>query len=184
MSRIGEHIASLIKGGGYSQSDMAREIGVRRQSLSYVIVGRRELSLSLALKLESFFNLREGELMKMQVEERVCNYKQELKRELLRRLLKVNAFWSYAEVSAESVPDEELIEKTFVALDLCDIALLFELYQRDYIRRVWEENMVIQGDYLFDLNVMIALYYFGIRQPEKYLKQVEQEYFKKRLNYA
>lgn len=114
----------------------------------------------------------------MQVEHRVQNYKRDFKIELVERLLKVNAFWSYANVSVESIPDEELIEKTFIHLDMKDIAVLFELYPRDYIRRVWRERMVIQGDYLFSLNVMIALYYFDIKHPEKYLKRVEREHLK------
>ena len=184
MSGIGEYIEFLIKKGGYSQSDIARIIGVHRQSLSYVIAGRRELSISLALKLESFFNLHEGKLMKMQIEESVRNYKQELKRKLVEKLHKVNAFWSYANVSADDIPDEELIEKTFIALDLSDIILLFELYQRDYIRNVWRNKMAVQGDYLFNLNVMIALYYFDIKQPEKYLRRVEKEHLKQLLSYA
>lgn len=184
MNRIGQHIESLIKKDGHSQSDIARAIGVPRQSLSYVIAGSRELSMSLALKLESFFNLREGELLKIQAEDRVRNYKHKLKNELAKRLLKVNAFWSYADVSAEDISDEEFIEKTFVNLDLKDIAMLFELYPRDYIRKVWREKMTVQGDYLFNLNVMIALYYFDIKQPEKYLKRVEREHLKQLLNYA
>lgn len=48
---------------------------------------------------------------------------------------------TYANVSAENIPDEELIEKTFIYLDLKDIARLFELYPRNYIRKVWRENM-------------------------------------------
>lgn len=184
MNGVGQHIESLIRNGGYSQSGIAREIGVSRQSLSYIISGRRELSMPLALKLESFFNLREGELLKKQAEDRVRNYKRKLKDELVGRLLEVNAFWSYAGVSAEDVPDEELIEKVFIHLDLADIAKLFELYQRDYIRKVWKDKMVIQGDYLFNLNVMIALYYFNIKRPEKYLRRGEREYFKELLNHA
>ena len=184
MNGIGEHIESLIKKSGHSQSDIARAIGIHRQALSYVIVGRRELSLPLALKLESFFNLNEGALMKMQAEESVRNYKQELKQNLVERLHKAQAFWSYANVSAHNISDEELIEKAFITLDVSDIALLFELYQRRYIRTVWKEKMAIQGAYLFNLNVMIALYYFDIKQPEKYLKQVEQEHLKRLLSYA
>lgn len=184
MDRIGQHIETLIKKSGYRQSDVAREIGVSRQSLNYVIARRRELSMSLALKLESFFNLPEGELLKMQAEESVLNYKQQLKRKLIDSLLNVNAFWSYADISVDNISDEELIEKTFTFLDLSDIALLFELYPRDYIRKVWKGNMAIQGDYLFSLNVMIALYYFNIKQPEKYLKRVEREHLKQLLSYA
>jgi Plasmid maintenance system antidote protein len=182
MNGIGKYIESLIKKVGHSQSYIARTIGIHRQSLSYVIAGRRELSISLALKLESFFNLREGELMKIQTEESVRNYKQKHKRKLVEKLLNANAFWSYTHVSADNITGEELIEKTFITLDISDIALLFELYSRDYILKVWRNSMVVQGDYLFDLNVMIALYYFDIKKPEKYLRRVEKKQLKQLYN--
>ena len=184
MNSVGQYIASLIKEGKYRQSDVARAIGVQRQLLSYIIAGQRELSLPLAMKLESFFNLPEGKLLKMQVENSIYNYKHQLKNELVAQLLKVNAFWSYANVSAEKIPADELIEKTFIYLDLRDIAKLFELYTKDYVRKIWRENMAIQGDYLFNLNVMIALYYFDIKQPEKYLKRMERKHLKQILEYA
>ena len=85
--------------------------GVQRQLLSYIVAGRRKLSLPLALKLESFFNLPEGKLLKMQAENNVQNYKRQLKNELADQLLRANAFWSYANVSAKNIPDEEQIEK-------------------------------------------------------------------------
>lgn len=181
---VGQYIESLIRNGGYSQSEVAREIGVPRQSLSYVIAGHRDLSMPLALKLESFFNLHEGELLKKQTAENIRNYKQKIKNELVKRLLEVNAFWSYAVASTEDIPDEELIEKVFIHLDMSDIARLFEVYQRNYIHKVWKEKMVIQGDYLFNLNVMIALYYFNIKKPEEYLKQVERNHIKKLSDHA
>lgn len=184
MNDIGRHIEQLIKKEGYSQSDVARAIGVPRQSLSYVIAGHRELSMPLALKLESFFNLSEGELLKMQAEESVRNYKLKLKEELIQRLHKVNAFWSYTDVSQKNITDEELIEKTFVFLDLSEIAMLFELYPRKHIRNVWREKMAVQGDYLLNLNVMIALYYFDIKHPEKYLRRIERDHLKQILNHA
>lgn len=183
MSNMGQYIESLIRGSGYSQSDIARSIGVQRQLLSYIVAGRRELSLPLAMKLESFFNLPEGKLLKMQTQNSVQNYKRQLKNELAEQLFRANAFWSYANVSADNIPDEELIEKTFIYLDMKDISKLFELYSRDYIRKVWREKMAIQGDYLFNLNVMIALYYFDIRLPEKYLKRIEREHIR-HLTYA
>lgn len=184
MRNVGQLIDSLIKESGHKQSDIARAIGVQRQLLSCVISGRRELSLPLALKLESFFNLPEGKLLKMQTEISIHNYKQQLKNELTEQLLKANAFWSFTNVSMENIPNEELIEKTFIYLDMKYIAKLFELYPRDYIRKVWREKMAIQGDYLFNLNVMIALYYFDIRQPEKYLKRIEREHIKQLQSYA
>ena len=112
------------------------------------------------------------------------NIKQNIKNELVRQLLEINAFWSYTNISAENISEEELIEKTFIYLDLKDINRLFELYSREYIRKVWRDKMAVQGDYLFDLNVMIALYYFDIKQPEKYLKRVERKHIKQQLAYA
>lgn len=184
MSSPGQYIHSLIKEGKQKQSDIARAIGVQRQLISYIIAGKRELSISLALKLESYFNLPEGKLLKMQAQNSVRKYKQQLKNELTEQLLKANAFWSYTNVSVDNIPHQELIEKTFIYLDLKDISNLFELYTRDYIKKVWQENMAIQGDYLFNLNVMIALYYFNIKQPEKFLKKVEQKHIKNLLTHA
>ena len=36
--------------------------------------------------------------------------------------------------------------------------------------------MAIQGEYMQMLNVMIAMYYFGIKEPEKYLAKVEKKH--------
>ena len=184
MNGVGQYIESLLKEYGGNQSYTAKTIGISRQLLNCVILGKRELSISLALKLESFFNLPEGELLELQVEESIRNYKQKLREELFGQILKANAFWSYDHVSAENIADEDLIEKTFIYLDLVDIAKLFELFRREYVRKIWRERMVIQGDYLFNLNVMIALYYFDIERPEKYLKRVEREHLRQQLDYA
>ena len=184
MKNVGQYIESLIKEAGYKQSDIARAIGVPRQLLSYIIAGQRELSMQLALKLESYFNLQEGKLLKMQAEATIRNYKQLKKTELAQQLLKIKAFWSYANVSAQNISDDELIEKVFIYLDLKDIAKLFELYPRNYVQKTWKEKLAVQGDYLFNLNVMIALYYFDIRQPEKYLKQLEREHIKHQVTHA
>lgn len=184
MNRVGRYIDSLIKKGKHKQSDIAKAIGVQRQLLCHIITGRCELSMPLAVKLESFFNLPEGKLLKMQAESNSHNDKHQLKNELAEQLLQANAFWSYANISVEEIPAEEIIEKTFLYLDLKDIAKLFELYTREYIRKIWRKKMAIQGDYLFNLNVMIALYYFDIRQPEKYLKRAEREHIKQILKHA
>jgi hypothetical protein len=49
---------------------------------------------------------------------------------------------------------------------------------------VWRENMVIQGDYLFNLNVMIAMFYFDIKEPEQYLRSTEHKLINKKLKKA
>lgn len=182
--QVGEYIGLLINKKGYKPSEVAREIGVPRQLLSYVISGKRETSISLALKLESFFSLREGKLLQLQTGESIRNHKNHLKQNLIDKLIKSNAFWSYENISPEIISDEILIEKTFEVLDLIDISKLFELYSRAFIKKVWKERMAIQGDYLLQLNIFIALYYFGIQQPEKYLNQIEQAHIKKITSHA
>ena len=94
---------------GLSQADVAREINVSRQSLSYVICGKREMSLQLAMKLEGFFSLPDGELMKLQAVQAVQQRKQSIRNHLCEVLVAKNAFWSYDISSYDSIPDEEII---------------------------------------------------------------------------
>ena len=176
---VGQYINELIARAGLSQADVAREINVSRQSLSYIISGKREMSLQLAMKLESFFSLPDGELMKMQALQAVQQRKQSIREHLCNELVAKNAFWSYDVKSYDIIPDEELIEKCFTVLDIPDIDLMFELYPRKYIKQVWRERMAIQGEYMQMLNIMIAMYYFGIKEPEKYRTRVEQQHINK-----
>ncbi len=47
-----------------------------------------------------------------------------------------------------------------------DINLLFELFPLRFVRKVWEDRMAGQGANLYSLNMMIAQYYFNIRNPK------------------
>ena len=178
---VGQYISELVAQSGLSQADVAREINVSRQSLSYVICGKREMSLQLAMKLEGFFSLPDGELMKLQAVQAVQQRKQSIRNHLCEVLVAKNAFWSYYISSYDSIPDEEIIEKCFTQLDMDDIDLMFELYTRKRIQQVWRERMAIQGEYMQMLNIMIAMYYFGIKEPEKYLAKVERQHINKLL---
>ena len=173
---VGLYINELITRSGLSQSDIAREIKVSRQLLNCIICGKREMSLQLAMKLESFFSLPDGELMKMQALQAVRQRKQSIRNHLCKELVAKNAFWSYDVQSFETIPDEEIIEKCFTILDMDDIDLMFELYPRKRIQQIWKERMAIQGEYMQMLNIMIAMYYFGIKEPEKYLARVERQH--------
>ncbi len=181
---IGEYISNLTIRTGITQAELAREINVPRQLLSCVISGKREMSLQLAMKLESYFSLTEGELVKMQAMQTVKKRKQSIRNHLCEQLVAKNAFWSYDVKSFDAISDEELIEKCFTILDIDDIDLMFEIYPRKHIQQVWRNNMAIQGEYLQRLNVMIAMYYFGIKEPEKYLSKAEKQHINKILKEA
>lgn len=173
---IGIYISELAVNAGLSQADLAREINISRQLLSYVISGKREMSLQVAMKLESFFSLPDGELMKLQAIQAVQKRKMSIRSHLCEKLIAKNAFWSYEVKTYDSIPDEEIIEKCFTILDIDDIDLMFEIFPRKRILQVWKEKMAIQGEYMQMLNIMIAMYYFGIKEPEKYLARIEKQH--------
>ena len=176
---LGQYIKKLMVRDHYNQSAMARELGISRQMLSNILLNHREVSLPLSLKLESLFSLPEGSILKIQNDYRIRQYKEQLRENLFEKLKQAHAFWSYDDVSNENLHDELLIEKVFVHLDMDDIAKLFELFPKSYIQKIWRENMAIQGEYLFDLNVMIALYFFHIKKPEAFLRRQELLHLKK-----
>ena len=173
---VGQYINELISHKGLSQSVVARDIKVPRQLLSCIINGKREMSLQLAIKLESYFSLPEGELVKIQSMQAIQQRKLSIRNYLCEMLVKKNAFWSYDVKSFDDIPDEELIEKCFTTLDINDIDLMFEIFPRKRILQVWKGKMAIQGEYMQMLNIMIAMYYFGIKEPEKYLARIEKQH--------
>ena len=113
----------------------------------------------------------------MQAVQAIQQRKQSIRNHLCGQLVAKNAFWSFDVKSFEEIPDEELIEKCFTVLDMDDIDLMFEIFPRKRILQVWRERMAIQGEYMQMLNIMIAMYYFGIKEPEKYLARVERQHF-------
>ncbi|MBQ2046815.1 MAG: helix-turn-helix domain-containing protein [Muribaculaceae bacterium] len=181
---IGEYIGNLILNAGITQAKLARDINVPRQLLSCVISGKREMSLQLAIKLESYFSLPDGELLKMQTMQAIKKHKQSIRNHICEQLTAKNAFWSYNVKSFDTIPDEELIEKCFTTLDIDDINLMFELYPRKQIQQVWRKRMAIQGEYMQRLNILIAMYYFDIKEPEKYLAKVEKQHINNLLKIA
>ena len=104
----------------------------------------------------------------------------EIKKSLLQKLKNERVFWSYnpASITEDTVTDDVLIEKTLIYLDIEDIDLLFLHYKPNYVKKVWREKMAFQGDYLFTLNRFLAWYYFKIKNPDKYLKRIENKHFK------
>lgn len=182
--RLGQYINKLMVRDHYNQSALARELGVSRQMLSNIVLDQKEVSLPLSLKIESLFSLPEGTILRIQNDYKIHQYKELIRKDLFKKLMQAHVFWSYSEVTVETLPDELLIEKVFVHLDMADIDKLFELFPKKFVQKIWRENMAVQGEYLFDLNVMIALYFFHIRKPEAYLHRQETLHLNKLTRYA
>ena len=88
----GQYISSLSEAKGLTQSDVARQIGLSRQILSYIISGKREMTLSQALRLESLFSLKQGTLIRMQDDEHIKSHTESIRKSLCSKLLANKAF--------------------------------------------------------------------------------------------
>jgi hypothetical protein len=100
-------------------------------------------------------------------------YKEKEKSELLQKLHTNHAFWSYDKTSCQTISDWNLIKFVLIHLDIDDINLLFKIYSKRKIKRVWLDELVIQGDYLKNMNLCFATIYFDVKHPVSYLKRME-----------
>lgn len=96
-------------------------------------------------------------------------------REILsQKLIRRNTFWSFK--APQEIPDDILIEKTLIYLDIEDINQLFKLFPSKKIKQVWRTRLVPQGDYYHTLNKLLAWMYFDIKNPDRYLKATENKH--------
>lgn len=102
-----------------------------------------------------------------------------VKQELLSKLKQEHCFWSYNESLIKDIPDDILIEKTLLHLDLEEINQLFQIYPFRKIKQVWLDNLVPQEDYLYTLNRFLAWYYFKVKKPDIYIKSMATRHFNK-----
>ena len=94
---------------------------------------------------------------------------------LFQKLKKNKVFWSYDISEIDDCPDEMIIEKTLIHLDYADYQYLFNIYPKSKIKKVWLDNIVVQGDYYYSLNYFIAWFCFGIKNPKRYLNKFEKQ---------
>jgi hypothetical protein len=87
---------------------------------------------------------------------------------LIEKLRGKNAFWSYKKVN--EIEDDLLIEKVLLMLDIDDINMLFKIYDKEFLKKVWEERILRQEPYYHRLNRFFAWFYFGIKDPDGYIK--------------
>ena len=64
---------------------------------------------------------------------------------LLDKLIKEKVFWSYDQAFIKNVPDEILIEKVLIHLDIDDIQKLFKLFPKSKIQNIWKEKILLRN---------------------------------------
>jgi DNA invertase Pin-like site-specific DNA recombinase len=102
-------------------------------------------------------------------------YKSQIRKELISKLIDSKAFWSYSNISCGKIPDDVLIQKVMEELDIDDIIKLFIVYNKNYVRKVWKNQMVAQDPYYRSLNILLAKLFFNIKKPEEYIRKVKNE---------
>jgi hypothetical protein len=90
---------------------------------------------------------------------------------LKQELADQGVFWSYKNPEPDLLSDDILIEKTLINLDIEDINKLFLLFPGKKIRKIWNERVVINDSQFHSMNLLFALLYFKIKNPEGYLKR-------------
>ncbi len=102
------------------------------------------------------------------------------KREKLFNKLKAKGvFWSYSkEITLKMAGDELFIEYLLKYGDFEDIKEIFNLYSKEYIKKVWEERLKTDKRFI-KLNLMLARLFFGMEVESSYFKGLKSDRFEK-----
>lgn len=103
---------------------------------------------------------------------------EDIRKQLNQELVIKRAFWSYKIPYPDLIPDEILIEKTLINLDIEDINKLFLIFPKRKIRKIWNEKIVINDAQFHSMNLLLALLYFKIKNPESYLESCLNKHYK------
>ena len=142
----------------------------------------RNIKIKYSIHLKTiliFICLAQEDLLTLRYSNRMAMSNEVIKQELLAKLKQEHCFWSYNEDSIKDIPDDMLIEKTLLHLDLDDINRLFLIYPFKKIKRVWLDYLIPQEEYLYTLNRFFAWYYFKAKKPDAYIKSMATRYFNK-----
>ena len=191
---VGEVIRGRIAELGISQTELAARVGEHFQTISAIINGKREATISLSVRIDEALDLPSGTiamaqtryLVSKEISEKQTESMKEKrhiilesmkeKRHIILEKVKANGgFWSYQGIP-ESLDDDAVIEAALVHLDLEDLPLLFGIWSKAHIKRVWKERLVSQGKRMNVLNYILAVKLFGINNPDKYISRYAHAY--------
>ena len=97
------------------------------------------------------------------------------KRMMIMEKIKNNGgFWSYSVIPVH-MDDDSVIEASLVHLDLEDLPLLFGIWSKAHIKKVWKERLVSQGNRMSIRNYILAIKLFAIENPDKYLSRYSKQ---------
>ena len=102
----------------------------------------------------------------------------QLRNKLEKKLIKKNAFWSYDKSSIVVIPDDVLIEKVLLHLDIEDVQALFYLFSKKEIKKVWQDVVLPRDPLYRNINKLYAFMFFNIEHPDRYIRYYKNKYIK------
>ena len=93
---------------------------------------------------------------------------------IMEKIKNNGGFWSYSGLP-EHMDDDSVIEASLVHLDLEDLPLLFGIWSKAHIKKVWKERLVSQGKRMNIHNYILAVKLFAIENPDKYLSRYSKQ---------
>jgi hypothetical protein len=138
--------------------------GTARASKKRFLEGRLEFETRIKILQACGFRIAR----EMQWEEKQGPERDRLN--LVKKLRRLNVFWSYDLPSNLDIPDDVLIEKVLLYLDMDEIKTLCKLFERKKIKKVWVERILCQEPMYHAQNRLYAFLLFGIRDPDRYIR--------------
>ena len=174
----GQLIKARLAELGISQTELAARIGEHYQTVSAIIRERREVTLQLSVLIDDALGFPLGTIALAQTRYQVDKIAKQMssdniseKRHLVLERIKDNGgFWSYRGIP-EDLDDDSVIEAALMHLDLEDLPLLFGIWSKSHIKRVWKERLVSQGKRMNILNFILAVKLFHINNPDEYISR-------------
>lgn len=180
---VGDLIRDRLTELNISQTELAVRVGEHAQTLSAILCGKREMTISLSVKLDKELGFEPGTLAVAQtrylVNKELSNKKMESKDEkrmiIMEKIKDNGGFWSYSGIP-QHMDDDSVIEASLVHLDLEDLPILYEIWSKAHIKKVWKERLVSQGKRMNILNYILAVKLFAINNPDKYITRYARPY--------
>ena len=173
-----ELIQKRISELGINQSELAIRCGEHLQTLSAILHGRRDIPIPLSIRLDAVLGLPPGTIAQAQTRDMVENEMQSMsltdmlkkKKNILKKIKAAGGLWSYQGIP-EHLDDDSIIEAALVHLELEEMPLLFQIWSRAHIKKVWKERLVSQGRRMNILNYILAVKVFEVNKPDNYLSR-------------
>ena len=101
------------------------------------------------------------------------------KEQLFTKLKNKGIFWSYSkDIILNKIGDRIFIEYVLKYGDFDDIVLIFKLYDKEFIRKIWQKSLVSDRRFI-KLNLMLARVFFDMDIESNYFRGLESERYKK-----